>query len=382
MSVVCGTSTGFDDTAAGSRPVSALSDSGRATPALVAASRTLSNRVRAVTSRADRSGPAPVDARQTPRLRATTSAPHRPHDVARRAHAHVAPSTLARVLPSPVESRPAVARLPDRRDPASVHRHTRRLPHRGRRVPMRREPRRDGQRSAGPDVRAVHVAPPRNQDDPTNSCCSLLGGKPVPVWVGGGGGGGPLALGGRISSRSAKRSCGAFARARRTMPSRSGGKSGHTSAKRSRGFVRQAMQEAIVHRAGKRLVGEQLVGNSADREDVAAKVDRPAKHLLRRHVVERADQQPSTSCPNSPRGDAEVEDLDAVRVDHHVRRLDVAVDDAGAVRMMEPGADLLDEPTASVPTGSGCRRLIDFRQRRAVHVLHGDERLVVVLPTS
>ena len=38
MSVVCGTSTGFDDTAAGSRPVSALSDSGRATPALVAAS--------------------------------------------------------------------------------------------------------------------------------------------------------------------------------------------------------------------------------------------------------------------------------------------------------------------------------------------------------
>ena len=83
------------------------------------------------------------------------------------------------------------------------------------------------------------------------------------------------------------------------------------------------------------------------RVDVGARVDRLAQRLLGRQVLGRAEDDArlgqrlaAPDCGCGHLGDAEVEDLDhvalAVALDQHdVVGLEIAVDDAGAVRVVE-----------------------------------------------
>ena len=101
---------------------------------------------------------------------------------------------------------------------------------------------------------------------------------------------------------------------------------------------------------------EHLVENRAEGKDVAARVGRPAAHLLGRHVAERAHDDAGLGARGGRRQiglrarsfadlrqlrEAEVEDLDApVLRDEEVLGLQVAVDDALLVRGGEAVRDL------------------------------------------
>ena len=149
-----------------------------------------------------------------------------------------------------------------------------------------------------------------------------------------------------------------------------------------RGLLGDPSEDAVAEPAGKGLlVAEELEHHRAAREDVGAVVDRQAAHLLGRHVVEAADQRAGVGDAGIGQlGDAEVEDLQAAAplLDHQVGRLDVAVDDVEAVRVGQAVAQLLEQPQLAGDDG----RLLapdPHRQRLAVDVLHGDERLAVLL---
>ncbi len=78
----------------------------------------------------------------------------------------------------------------------------------------------------------------------------------------------------------------------------------------------------------------------AEAEDVARRGDAVAPHLLGRHETGRPDERPGAGEPAVGHGlqgprDAEVDDARAVDGDQHVGRLQVAVDDAGGVDVLE-----------------------------------------------
>ena len=97
---------------------------------------------------------------------------------------------------------------------------------------------------------------------------------------------------------------------------------------------------------------QQLVEEHAQRVDVAAGIDAQGAHfrLLRAHVLQRADHRPVLG-EEGPLGElllgrlghAEVDHLGdrlaVVQRDHHVRRLDVAVDDPLLMRVLDRLAD-------------------------------------------
>ena len=150
---------------------------------------------------------------------------------------------------------------------------------------------------------------------------------------------------------------------------------------RRRPLVEDAVQDAGVDPAGKRLLQrDELVQHGAGGEDVAAVVDDGTGHLLRAHVVDRPEHHAALRHPRIGQArDAEIEDLQhALGVDHQVGGLDVAVDDAGAVRVCQPRAELLDHQK---PLGEGQRRgaAQDLRERLAGDVLHRHEGQAVGL---
>jgi hypothetical protein len=124
------------------------------------------------------------------------------------------------------------------------------------------------------------------------------------------------------------------------------------------------------------LVGEQLVTDDADGEDVGAGVDGMAQQLFRRHVPRRADDRRHAGRQTvDDLGDAEIEDLEPPRaVDQQIARLDVAMDHVHLVRRGSPGAHLL-EPADLLGDGHRSPALDDFGQRVALEVLHDDVRL-------
>ena len=99
--------------------------------------------------------------------------------------------------------------------------------------------------------------------------------------------------------------------------------------------------------AGKRwLAAQHLVQHRAEGVDVGAGRDLPLAHrLLRAHVVRRAERHAGLGHPRTARlagreRDAEVRDQRPPIVQEDVLRLDVAVDDAVAVRIVERRGDL------------------------------------------
>ncbi len=123
---------------------------------------------------------------------------------------------------------------------------------------------------------------------------------------------------------------------------------------------------------------QELVEQTAGRVEVRPRVDLLALRLLRREVLRGADDGRGLGHRHAGvthgAGDAEVHDLDlAVARQHDVGRLDVAVDDAGSVRVLQGLEDAdrhLQRPLRQ-QLATGVQKLTE---RRAVHVLHDDVR--------
>ena len=121
--------------------------------------------------------------------------------------------------------------------------------------------------------------------------------------------------------------------------------------------------------------GEHLVEHQAERVDVAARRHFAAGELFRGHVGGRTGAQRLARRA----GEAEVGDPDlAVAVEHDVRRLQIAMDDAPVVGGGETGADLARELDGAV-LGEASDAADQRREILAVHVFHRQERVPLVL---
>ena len=157
----------------------------------------------------------------------------------------------------------------------------------------------------------------------------------------------------------------------------------HVLADRAEQLGVALLQRAVdVERLGPR---QQLVEQHAERVDVGARVDvEPGLlGLLGRHVVGRADhlliareQRLLRELRVGRLRDAEVDDrrlgLAVVQRDEHVGRLDVTMDDALVMRVLDRVAHLGEQPQA---IGDGeLVPLAVVRDRHAAHELHCEER--------
>ena len=105
------------------------------------------------------------------------------------------------------------------------------------------------------------------------------------------------------------------------------------------------------------LAGEHLIEHHPQRIDVRAMVHfLRMLDLLRRHIMRRAHDIPDACQPGLPAppqnpGQPEVSDLHpALLVDHHVLRLDVAMDDSLVVGELKGFANLRDDAKACAET--------------------------------
>jgi hypothetical protein len=148
----------------------------------------------------------------------------------------------------------------------------------------------------------------------------------------------------------------------------------------ARGPARQpgrALVERLRHgvRGERAAAGEQLVEHETERVDVTPDGRLAAGELLRRHIGRGALAGRRALDCGRPPSQTEVGDPRApAAVDHHVRRLEVPVNDPLLVGRGEPGADLPRELR-----GLLTRQPADPEEQRreilAVHVLHRDEVL-------
>ena len=112
------------------------------------------------------------------------------------------------------------------------------------------------------------------------------------------------------------------------------------------------------------LAGQHLVEHRAEAEDIRARVERLALRLLRRHVGHRADHRAvhrlrhvGAAAADQLR-QAEIEQLDGpLRVTMMLRRLQIAVEDALAVRGFERAGDLNRQPHARLRGQRAAQRL-------------------------
>ena len=139
---------------------------------------------------------------------------------------------------------------------------------------------------------------------------------------------------------------------RRSPSSSASGSSGRRSRRAAAGRSRARAATAIsLSRSNGGSPGQALVEHAAERVDVGAAVDRLALDLLRREVVDGAEERPAAGEARDRRGvlgESEVAEIRVLapparpRVED-VRRLDVAMDEPARVRGVERRRDLADE---------------------------------------
>ncbi len=134
---------------------------------------------------------------------------------------------------------------------------------------------------------------------------------------------------------------------------------------------RQRRRVALAH---ERVAARQhFIQHDAEREQVGAAVDRHTRYLLGRHVFRRAERCPGLRHARGRHvGDAEVGELAAARGrDHHIGRLDVAVDDAVLLRVVERVGHLRGDLRRRGERGA--RQLAQhLLQRASLEQLHRD----------
>ena len=132
---------------------------------------------------------------------------------------------------------------------------------------------------AGPSRQRERVAAAHRTDPGHASCCRREAPRPPA----------PPAARRRNRAPVAKRSSRFLARARATTASTDGGRPGLSELGRRRRVADDLVDDGeVVVAVEGALVGEQLVEHHAGREQVGARVDLLALHLLGRHVLERA----------------------------------------------------------------------------------------------
>ncbi len=145
-------------------------------------------------------------------------------------------------------------------------------------------------------------------------------------------------------------------------------------------LVDDRVEHSVLIVGGERtLPRDHLVERHAERPDVGPVIDPPAARLLRRHVGHRADRRALSRSARltGERRQAEVEDLGpAVLCDEDVGGLDVAVDDAPAVRLGEAPCD--PEPELRDVGELERTPLHPFLECLALVAGHGDEEPAVV----
>ena len=127
------------------------------------------------------------------------------------------------------------------------------------------------------------------------------------------------------------------------------------------------------------LAGEHLVEQHAHAEKVGAAVDGLALHLLRRHVIRRAQHLAGGGHRAAGFGDTEVHYLHrAAGPEHDVGGLDIAVDYAVGVGVVEAGTDLAHDVDNFLHRQ---RAMLAEQpmQGLALDVLHGDVEDAILL---
>ena len=126
--------------------------------------------------------------------------------------------------------------------------------------------------------------------------------------------------------------------------------------------------------------GEEFVGDQPECVNVTAGGDRGAAQLLRRLVGRRAAARLGALQLIGDRGEAEVHDHDlAPPVQHHVVRLEIAVDDASLVRRRETGADFPGDLERLI-RGQSADALQERREVLSIDEFHRDEGQPFGLP--
>ena len=125
---------------------------------------------------------------------------------------------------------------------------------------------------------------------------------------------------------------------------------------------------------------QQLVQNHRRRKDVCAMIDTLPTDLFGRHVVDGAHHHVAArQLRRDEAGQAEVEDFDRAAVgDVNVCRLDVAMDDAVLVGVVEPLADFRRDLDLA-PQAYSLRSRHPREEILSLQVLHGEIRLSLVL---
>ncbi len=124
-------------------------------------------------------------------------------------------------------------------------------------------------------------------------------------------------------------------------------------------------------RAERPLSGKQFVEDRAQRKNVGTLVHFSSHGLLRRHVRRRAHHHAGLGHARVAQfGDAEIQNFDrALAGQHHVRGLQIAMDDPALVREPDGTADLIDIREHG-PERQGPSAGHQFRERLALDKLH------------